>query len=218
MLFSSCTAIIKLGIQYTVYDILESSCRCSKNNFPVTVPFFRETHREVWRLCVGRGLLKGLIGERDVGGRGKANNARRYTLPPSRMALDTCPRAQHGDREVPVLVDGVTLSFCPDPWDLAGCTSCSPKFDLLPYVCGLWGICKGALGNLKISITCPVSADISFNCQTRGVGRYGLIWMAQQCIEKFSFRGRVSLSCLCTWFSGTFDSHFAFLLFDLVYI
>lgn len=87
-------------------------------------------------------------------------------------------------------------------------------------------VCEGSIsehrarpppGNLKISVP-PVPADISFNGQTRGVGRYGLLWMAQQHLETFFFMGRMSLSCLYSWFSGTFDLRFALLLFRRVYI
>ena len=63
-----------------------------------------------------------------------------------------------------------------------------------------------------------VSADIPFHCQTQGVGKQGLLRMAHQHLEKFSFMGRMSLSCLYTWSWGAFDLHFALLPIRFVYI
>lgn len=91
------------------------------------------------------------------------------------------------------------------------------RFHFLPYVCGFWGIVREHEQDLPQEsgdiCTCPSTADISFNCRTRAVGRYGLLWIAQQRLENFSFVGRMSLSCLYTWFPGTLDSYFALLLF-----
>lgn len=117
---------------------------------------------------------------------------------------------------------GWLFSFCPYPQGLAGLTACNLGSCFLLCLYGLWRIPQliteqDLLRNLEISVPCPSVCDISA-VRLRAWDGMGFFEYAQQHLGKFSFAGRMPLSCKHTWFIDAFDMLLAPSLLRLIYI